>query len=89
MDYRWGGGECLLFGKLLNGVLPKHIIMHRNPMPLTRFRQVSVLRDSLIEHATCSNCEDSDTSSISQYLLHRRLPNFATYNSLSKTKSCL
>lgn len=83
-----GGKRYLLFGKFLNGVFPNQFIMHSDSMPLSRPRQVSV-SDSLIEHATCSNSEDSDSSSISQYLLQRRIPDFATYNSLSKKKSCL
>lgn len=80
----WKNNRSILFDELFNCISPKHFIMNCNTMPLSWFWQVFIINNSLIKHAPCPNCEDCYRSSISQDLLHRRLPNFTTNNGLPR-----
>lgn len=74
--------KYLLFKEFLYCIGPQYIIMHSNPMPLSRFWQILWSLNSLVKHAPCPNCKDGYISTIPQYLLNRGLANFSTNNCL-------
>lgn len=74
------------FNELLNSISSKMFIMHCDSVPLRRFWFCTHI--SLIIHTTSPKCKYGDSSSISQNLLNRSLPDFTTKNCLHKNIFC-